>query len=347
MPNDIKQPVAISFQDYRDEAIVDFFANESRSFQPDVSSGRLRLVGSSRLEMRPTAAFRASISLVDGVGGVSANIVSDNVSGVSANVVGGNLRGSRSASKLVTKFPRAVSFPKADAQLKSNAQLKATDSVGVISLIGEGGGDVAGSGEVSDWIEAALSKPTRSLASLSKAGKVVVGTGGKVTGSSVGSSGQVDGIRVVKGIKVSNLELPSVVTPVLQPVLPLRDRLNALKKTAARGGDTLKLATLQVSEMEREVAGVIGDSVRQDIDEGIGLRVVSGDLSEVPELRVVEVDGQVDEVEQEQAYCRDNIQSSIKFDLNLQKVVKAWSWLPERIKETIVSVVAVAEKEKE
>jgi hypothetical protein len=153
---------------------------------------------------------------------------------------------------------------------------------------------------------------------------------------------------VVKGIKVSNLELPSVVTPVLQPVLPLRDRLNALKKTASRGGDTLKLATLQVSEMEREVAGVIGDSVRQDIDEGIGLRVVSGDLSEVPELRVVEVDGQVVEAEQEQTYCcRDNVQSSIKFDLNLQKVVKAWSWLPERIKETIVSVVAVAEKEKE
>jgi hypothetical protein len=59
------RPVAISFKDFRDEEIVDFFANESRMFHPEIkpnSFGRSRLVGAPHfpMERKGTAAFRVS-----------------------------------------------------------------------------------------------------------------------------------------------------------------------------------------------------------------------------------------------------------------------------------------------
>ncbi|MDR1963242.1 MAG: hypothetical protein LBQ50_05645 [Planctomycetaceae bacterium] len=59
------QSVAISFKDFRDEEIVDFFANESRKFRPETAPngfGRSRLVGAPHfpMERKRTAAFRVS-----------------------------------------------------------------------------------------------------------------------------------------------------------------------------------------------------------------------------------------------------------------------------------------------
>lgn len=64
----IARPVAISFKDFRDEEIVDFFANESRTFHPETKlngMGRSRLVGAPHfpMERKGTAAFRASFRL--------------------------------------------------------------------------------------------------------------------------------------------------------------------------------------------------------------------------------------------------------------------------------------------
>ncbi len=51
------QPVSLSFQEFRDEQIVHFFANEHRTFRPDqvgVNFGRCRLVGAPHdLSNRP------------------------------------------------------------------------------------------------------------------------------------------------------------------------------------------------------------------------------------------------------------------------------------------------------
>ncbi|MDR0705258.1 MAG: hypothetical protein LBF88_09745 [Planctomycetaceae bacterium] len=65
------RPVAISFKDFRDEEIVDFFANESRMFHPETkpnSLGRSRLVGAPHfpMERKGTAAFRVSFRLNKG-----------------------------------------------------------------------------------------------------------------------------------------------------------------------------------------------------------------------------------------------------------------------------------------
>ena len=66
MTNDSSSPpIAISFQEFRDGEIVDFFANESRTFRPDNvgnNFGRSRLVGAPHLpgKQNGTAAFRAS-----------------------------------------------------------------------------------------------------------------------------------------------------------------------------------------------------------------------------------------------------------------------------------------------
>jgi hypothetical protein len=59
------RPVAISFKDFRDEEIVDFFANENRMFHPEIkpnSFGRSRLIGAPHfsMERKGTAAFRVS-----------------------------------------------------------------------------------------------------------------------------------------------------------------------------------------------------------------------------------------------------------------------------------------------
>jgi hypothetical protein len=74
MTSDFSQtarPVAISFKDFRDEEIVDFFANESRMFHPETkpnSLGRSRLVGAPHfpMERKGTAAFRVSFRLNKG-----------------------------------------------------------------------------------------------------------------------------------------------------------------------------------------------------------------------------------------------------------------------------------------
>lgn len=66
-----KQPVAISFQEFRDEEIVEFFANKNRSFQPgSPASGvlaRSRIVGAPHFSRgrKPTAAFAASSAVLD------------------------------------------------------------------------------------------------------------------------------------------------------------------------------------------------------------------------------------------------------------------------------------------
>ncbi|MDR1477719.1 MAG: hypothetical protein LBJ00_02125 [Planctomycetaceae bacterium] len=357
MTNDIKQPIAFSFQDYRDEAIVDFFANENRPFRPDVSSGRLRLVGSSRLEVRPTVAFRASSSFTDKAKGVSADGLTETIDNRQRN---SKSTPKTSTPKISTKFPRTANFPKTNT-LKSNAQLKSPEIIGVVSLVNKGENVLSSAGEVSEWIEAALSKPTHSLASLSKADRTSIVANSKDLGFGIGTtdrgvavSGVGGEVRSGKGIKIGDLELPAVETPVLQPVLPLRDRISALKSMAAKGNDTLKLVALQVSEMRREVADVVGGGggggveVGGELGEGFGLRVVSGCVDECDELRADDVVDQSEYAgeEHDSRYCYDNAQSPIKFDPNLQKLVQAWSWLPEAIKETIVSVVAVAEKEK-
>lgn len=64
-----RQTIAISFKEFRDEEIVEFFANENRSFQPGHESGnsvsRSRIVGSPhfRSDRKPTAAFRSSVRI--------------------------------------------------------------------------------------------------------------------------------------------------------------------------------------------------------------------------------------------------------------------------------------------
>ncbi|MDR0335642.1 MAG: hypothetical protein LBI18_00975 [Planctomycetaceae bacterium] len=68
MTSDLSQtarPVAISFKDFRDEEIVDFFANENRMFHPETKPncfGRSRLVGAPHfpMERKGTAAFCVS-----------------------------------------------------------------------------------------------------------------------------------------------------------------------------------------------------------------------------------------------------------------------------------------------
>jgi hypothetical protein len=68
MTSDLSQtahPVAISFKDFRDEEIVDFFTNEKRIFHPETKPngfGRHRLVGAPHfpVERKSTAAFRGS-----------------------------------------------------------------------------------------------------------------------------------------------------------------------------------------------------------------------------------------------------------------------------------------------
>jgi hypothetical protein len=65
------QPVAIPFKNFRDEEIVDFFANEKRTFQPNLTapneSGRSRLVGAPHFatEHKGNAAFHVSFRLND------------------------------------------------------------------------------------------------------------------------------------------------------------------------------------------------------------------------------------------------------------------------------------------
>ncbi len=64
------QPVSLSFQEFRDEEIVDFFANDNRTFRPDnvgENFGRSRLVGVPHFSkqhnpgrQKGTAAFRVS-----------------------------------------------------------------------------------------------------------------------------------------------------------------------------------------------------------------------------------------------------------------------------------------------
>ena len=59
-------PTALSFREFRDEEIADFFANGQRTFRPptgaDGGFGRQRIVGSVHhpSERKPTAAFRAA-----------------------------------------------------------------------------------------------------------------------------------------------------------------------------------------------------------------------------------------------------------------------------------------------
>lgn len=67
MTNDSSRPIAISFQEYRDEEIVEFFANENRTFHPEnagANFGRHRLVGAphftTKSKSTATAAFRGS-----------------------------------------------------------------------------------------------------------------------------------------------------------------------------------------------------------------------------------------------------------------------------------------------
>ncbi|MDR2441821.1 MAG: hypothetical protein LBE12_20890 [Planctomycetaceae bacterium] len=68
MTSDLSQtarPVAISFKDFRDEEIINFFANENRMFHPETkhkSFGCSRLVGAPHfpIEHKGTAAFRVS-----------------------------------------------------------------------------------------------------------------------------------------------------------------------------------------------------------------------------------------------------------------------------------------------
>ncbi|MDR2756547.1 MAG: hypothetical protein LBC20_12650 [Planctomycetaceae bacterium] len=68
MTSDLSQtarPVAISFKNFRDEEIANFFANENRMFHPETkqnSFGRSRLVGAPHfpIERKGTAAFRVS-----------------------------------------------------------------------------------------------------------------------------------------------------------------------------------------------------------------------------------------------------------------------------------------------
>jgi hypothetical protein len=383
MPNDVEQPVAFSFRDYRDEAIADFFANESRSFHPDIScglsGGRLRLVGSSRSESQPTAAFRASISLAEG-----AKNIADNMTAKPLNAYSKNLKPTQ---KVLAGNQKSISQP------KSNAQLKTTGLVGAGVLINDCKGNrfETASKNVNERIEAALSKPARALAVLSKSGKVTNSPAANATvnskrnvggsGVDVGSVGGLNAdvgvmVRSGSGIKVGDLELPVVVTPALQPVLPLRDRITVLKKRAADNEDALRLVTLQVSDMQQEIDGATRRNVAENADEGNnnvknnhGLKIVSKNTDNLPDLRVIDIvepveyeiqnqnQNQKSETESDAESeldggelgnnCYDNVQQSIKFDQNLQKLIKSWSWLPDQIKETIISVVAVAEKEKQ
>lgn len=77
MTNDFSpssRPVSISFQEYRDEEIVDFFANENRTFHPENAGsnfGRARLVGAPSDKRRSpqqkgTAAFHISFPGTEG-----------------------------------------------------------------------------------------------------------------------------------------------------------------------------------------------------------------------------------------------------------------------------------------
>ncbi|MDR2643616.1 MAG: hypothetical protein LBC74_12570 [Planctomycetaceae bacterium] len=370
MSNDVKQPIAFSFQDYRNEAIVDFFANENRSFQPDISgglsNGRLRLVGLSRLESQPTAAFRASISLTEGTKNNAANVVT-------------NIKPLDNYPKNLNPTQKSTAkTQKITSQLKANTQLKTTKTIGAVSLIQDCNDEFeSASGNVGERIEAALSKPSRSIASLTRSGKTSTNLTGKVSVSGVESCVKKNGVGIgvdgrsksENGIKVGNLELPAVVTPELQPVLPSCDRINILKKKAADGEDVLRLVTLQVSNMQQEIADATKYKIAGNSDKflntlrgGHGLRIVSENSIDMPELRVVDVVDVVDQIENKnlnqdtdiaelnngdcENNCYDNVQSSIKLDQNLQKLIKAWSWLPDQIKETIISVVTVAEKEK-
>ncbi|MDR2169760.1 MAG: hypothetical protein LBP59_06435 [Planctomycetaceae bacterium] len=404
MPNDVKQPVAFSFQDYRDEAIIDFFANEHRSYQPDVSGGisggRLRIVGSSCLESRPTAAFRTSISLAE-----ASKTNSGAVKILNSKKQKSSSSTSTSSATLSPSSKLSSQTPKQPLQSKPASQLKTSSVIGAVSLIcdSEVGLVASASGVVSERIEAALSKPVRSIASLSKTNKSAVKVSYKTSDKTSESSGnevaievenKVDGEVTGKvdgkvesksgvvflrgkfggGVNGNNLELPPVVTPELQPVLPLRDRISVLRKRVVDGADALRLVKSQVTGMQNEIESAInnsndnnevennnnngdGDNDKGCVDNdgvdvcGGGLRIVSGELSGVSSLRVIDVDGQLDEVEQnvnlnnnENIYY-DNVRSSIKFDQNLQKLVKAWSWLPEQIKTKILAEIQIAEKE--
>ncbi|MDR2346212.1 MAG: hypothetical protein LBE18_09115 [Planctomycetaceae bacterium] len=358
MPKDNNQPVAFSFQDYRDEAIIDFFANENRSFQPDISSSlsvsRLRLVGSSRLEQRPTAAFRSSIRLTEGIKKISTNVTAKSTNDCSKK--------SKSVHKTLSS-----KTPKQEPQSKPDAQLKTTETIQAVTLIKDCNDNNFNSvsGEVDKSIEAALSKPVRPLASLSRSCNVNDKLSSDKTSepnfriSKIKKSG--------KEIKGGSLNLPSIVTPVLKPVLPLHDRINALKKKATEGADALKLVTLQVSDMRREIDNAVknkkienNNEIDNNNENKIELKIVKENSSDTPELRVIDIDNQTeleqnsdselnnnnnnDEYEDEHNEHNEhegynNIQSSIKLDQNLQKLVKSWSRLPEQVKETIISAV--------
>lgn len=59
-------PIAFSFKEFRDEEIVEFFANENRSFHPEIHSGggsRSRVVGAPHFAKarKATAAFQSSL----------------------------------------------------------------------------------------------------------------------------------------------------------------------------------------------------------------------------------------------------------------------------------------------
>jgi hypothetical protein len=385
MSNDVKQPVAISFRDYRDEAIADFFANESRSFQSDIpaglSNGRLRLVGSSHSESRPTAAFRTSINLAEGVKNIPANTITNSINDQPKKL--------KSTQKTITKSQKNFSYP------KSNIQLKTTETIGASSLVNDcDSGLATATDEINNQIETAFSKPTRSIASLSKPTNLLNKT--SISESEFESVVESDSLGVIdcdvddqlkseSVINVGNLELPAVIAPVLQPVLQLRDRLDVLKKRATNE-NVLRAVTLQVADIQ----DTIESATRRDVDDYQydndnnnefkncrGLKIVSTNNSGKPDLHIVDIADQVDytylnqqnpnlnpiefesdimsdmesELRSEDCAntnnCYDNVKSSIKLDQNLQKLVKAWSWLSDQIKETIISVIIVAEKEKQ
>jgi hypothetical protein len=175
-------------------------------------------------------------------------------------------------------------------------------------------------------------------------------------------------VRSSGEIRKSNLDLPSIVTPILKPILPLHDRIYALKKKALDGSDALKLVTSQVADMQNEIEDVIENennneyAAKEETEintefetvtySDASLKVISK-KKDVPDLRVIDIieqnesDENLDnkEIEDKRNYF-NNSRSSIKFDQNLQKLVKAWSQLSNKVKDKIISLALNAEKDK-
>jgi hypothetical protein len=316
MPKEVKQPVAISFLDYRDGEIVDFFANENRSFQPDIQSGssgnRLNLVVSPHTDILQTTSTQTSIRLNHNQKNTTNKQTKHNCNKTKLH---------KSTPKPIAVVTAPIITPPTVATTSKQTQINNT-----IFNKTKNKFEQNQTGKFDDSVDIALSKQTRSIASLIKLGQSIVNKpAGNIDNKNASDKHDskindttndakintaVDTRRVDAdclgggvGIRVGNLEFPVVEAPVLQPLasaVNLQERLRELRKKSESDTPSLRLVVAQAKELQQEAANAAQHSKESPNKKNknhktepithSNVSILANELCAIHGLRIIDID---------------------------------------------------------